>query len=183
MVLLMRRAGETASSLPDFDHPLEMLVACHERIKAQCNTLERLAGHMKLNGCDAQAQQAASNVLRYFDSAGRHHHEDEEEDLFPRMIAAAHGQNAERVVLLIEQLKREHRDMDAVWSRLRETLECIAHGEHAPLDALEVSRFRGTYQAHIAVEEANLIPLATLLLDADALADIGKAMARRRGVR
>jgi hemerythrin-like domain-containing protein len=166
-----------------FDEPLLMLGSCHDRIRAQCEVLQNLAAHMQAHGCDGQAQQAASNVMRYFDSAGRHHHEDEELDLFPRMIAAATGQNAERVALLVEQLKHEHREMEKMWSGLSKTLELIAHGGSAALDALEVSRFCAVYRAHIALEDANMIPLASHLLGERELAAIGEAMAARRGIK
>lgn len=167
----------------DFEHPLQMLEACHDRIRMQCETLGNLAAHLQTHGCDGQAQQAASNVMRYFDSAGRHHHEDEEQDLFPRMTAAAGGQNAGRVALLIDQLKREHQEMARLWLRLRRTLELIAHGGNVALDALEVSRFCAVYRAHIALEEANMIPLAALLLEEETLAAVGEAMAARRGIK
>lgn len=168
--------------LADFDHPLQMLKACHERIEAQCETLGRLAAHLPVHGCDAQAQQAASNVMRYFDSAGRHHREDEERDLFPSLVDAALGQNAERVALLVRQLKQEHLEIEKAWFELREALEVIAHGENAPLDELGVNRFCSMYRAHMAVEEANLIPLARLVLCEEALAAIGRSMAARRGI-
>jgi hemerythrin-like domain-containing protein len=168
--------------LADFDHPLEMLAACHDRIAMQCETLARLTEHVAKHGCDAQAQQAASNVMRYFDSAGRHHHEDEELDLLPRLVAAATGQNAERVALLAEKIRREHAEMRRDWERLREALESIAHGGNAGLDAILVSRFCAVYRAHMALEEANLIPLAALLLDRGELAALGRDMAARRGV-
>jgi hemerythrin-like domain-containing protein len=170
-------------AMTDFDHPLEMLAICHERIEARCETLRRLAAHLPVHGCDAQAQQAASNVMRYFDSAGRHHREDEERDLFPVMIAAAQGENAERIALLVGQLAHEHHEMEKMWLGLRDALESIAHGENAPLDAIEVSRFCGMYRAHMAMEEANLFPLAELLLETGALTELGKAMAKRRGVK
>lgn len=170
-------------SLADFAHPLQMLEACHDRIRMQCETLGSLAAHVRTHGCDEQAQQAASNVMRYFDSAGRHHHEDEEQDLFPRMIEAARGQNAERVALPVDQLKREHQEMAQIWSRLRKTLELIAHDEQVALDEFEVSRFCAVYFAHIALEDANMIPLATHLLGAQELAAIGEAMATRRGIK
>lgn len=171
------------SRAADFDHPLEMLTACHGRIEAQCETLRRLAAHLPVHGCDAQAQQAASNVMRYFDSAGRHHREDEEQDLFPAMTAAAHGENAERIALLVSHLAHEHDELEKTWLGLRDALENIAHGENAPLDALEVNRFCGMYHAHMAMEEANLFPLAELLLGAGTIAGLGKAMAKRRGVK
>lgn len=173
----------TGSLLADFEHPFEMLKACHERIKAQCETLRRLAAHLPTHGSDAQAQQAASNVMRYFDGAGRHHHEDEEEDLFPRMIAAAHGQNVERLALLVSELQREHRDMERMWDGIRDTLEQIAHGENTPLAEIEVNRFCTLYHTHIAIEEANMIPLAAMLLGENDLSQIGRAMAARRGVK
>lgn len=171
------------SAIADFGQPLQLLKACHERIQTQCNTLRRLCVHMPIHGSDAQAQQDASNMMRYFDSAGRHHHEDEEQDIFPRMAASAKGQNAERVALLIGQLKREHAEITQGWLDLREALEKIAHGGIEPLDELAVNQFCALYGAHIAFEEANLIPLAELLLDASAFAAIGKAMAARRGIR
>jgi hemerythrin-like domain-containing protein len=175
----MRIRQETA----DFGHPLQMLEACHDRIEMQCETLRNLAAHLPAHGCDAQAQQAASNVMRYFDSAGRHHHEDEEQDLFPRMIASASGENAERVAVLVGQLKREHRNMEQAWLRLRETLETLAHGGDAPLDEPDVKHFCDMYTNHIASEEQDLIPLASLLLDSDEQAALGRAMAARRGLR
>lgn len=167
----------------DFSRPLEALKACHERTRAQCEAMCQLARHLSSRGCDAWAQETASNLLRYFDGAGRHHEEDEELDLFPRMIAAAVGQAAERVALLTARLEREHRAMVEAWSSLRDDLERIAHGEKAPLDRRAVDRFRELYRAHIALEDADVIPLAEALLDDDALAAIGRAMAARRGIR
>lgn len=67
--------------------------------------------------------------------------------------------------------------------RLRDALESIAHGETVLLDAIAVSRFCGMYRTHMALEEANLFPLAELLLEAGALTNLGKAMAKRRGVK
>jgi hypothetical protein len=66
----------------DFAQPLELLRACHVRVAAHSDMLEWLAKHLSVHECDAEAQQAASYVLRYFDSAGRHHHEDEDLDPF-----------------------------------------------------------------------------------------------------
>lgn len=169
--------------MADFEHPLEMLAACHDRIRLQCETLGRLAAHLPLHGCDAEAQQGASNVMRYFDSAGRHHREDEEQDLFPSMILAAEGEGARRTTLLISQLEQEHRKIEAIWLRLRDTLEDIAHGEAKMLDAIEVSRFCALYRAHMMLEEANLFPLAEMMLNAEQLAHLGRRMAQRRGVR
>lgn len=175
-------AAQIRRVLADFDHPLQMLVACHDRIREQCETLRKLAGHLPVHGCDAQAQQAASNVMRYFDSAGRHHREDEEEDLFPLLIAAARGENAERLALLVDQLHREHQELEEEWLKLRESLELIAHGEHVPINELEVNRFAGMYQVHVVAEEANLLPIAEKILTPEEIAVLGRGMRQRRGM-
>lgn len=174
---------EITRAMADFDHPMEMLAACHERIESRCATLKRLADYLPRHGSDAEAQQAASNIMRYFDSAGRHHREDEEQNLFPAMLRAARGETAARVAMLVAQLGRDHDEIEQAWLGLRDALERIAHGGEAPLDAREVGRFCALYCAHMAVEEAHLFPLAELLLDTGALSGLGKAMAERRGVK
>ena len=170
-------------ALADFEHPLQMLVACHQRITAHSDMLLWLARHLHLHECDPEAQQVASFVLRFFDGAGRHHHEDEDENLFPALRAAVQSQNAERVALLVAQLMAEHREMEQAWDGFRDSLELIAHGERVLLRELEVDRFCKLYRTHMALEEANLIPLAGKILGRDDLAAIGKAMAARRGVK
>lgn len=93
---------------PGFDQPLEMLQACHGRIEERLQTLERLAEHAATRGPDANAQSAAKDVLRYFDTSGAQHHQDEDEDLFPllRKRAAASGRN--EVAAAVDELEREH---------------------------------------------------------------------------
>ena len=167
----------------DFAQPLALLHACHGRVMAHNEMLEWLARHLSVHECDAEAQQAASYVLRYFDGAGRHHHEDEDIDLFPRMRQAAQGQNAERVALLVAQLTAEHQVLEREWNGMRERLELIAHGERALLREQEVARFCNLYRAHIAAEEAQVYPLAAVILDREHMTAIGMAMAARRGVR
>ena len=176
-------AGRDWAQSADFDQPLEFLRACHIRVAAHSDLLQWLASHIKLHECDAEAQQAASFVLRYFDGAGRHHREDEDLELFPQLRAAARGQNAERVALLVAQLSAEHEALAGEWNGMRGHLELIAHGERVLLRELEVDRFCKLYRTHIALEEANLLPLAAMILDRERMAAIGRAMAARRGVK
>jgi iron-sulfur cluster repair protein YtfE (RIC family) len=77
-----------------FEVPLEMLAACHGRVQHQCETLLRLVTHLQTHGADRPAQEAASAVMRYFDTAARHHHEDEEQDLFPALLESMAGSDA-----------------------------------------------------------------------------------------
>lgn len=161
---------------PSFDDPLALLRACHDRILGQCLTLERLQQHLPGHGCDADAQQAARAILRYFDIAGRHHHDDEEQDLFPAMLASGDAEAAR----LIGGLLAEHQQMEAAWQALRPQLAGIAAGETAALDTQAALRFMDAYRNHIAQENPHLLPLAARLLNAAQLANIGKHMAQRR---
>jgi hemerythrin-like domain-containing protein len=168
------------SATADFDHPLEMLAACHDRIEERCALLHRLCEHIREVGVDSQARQAAENVMRYFDTAGENHHRDEEEDLFPRLIET----DLEACEGLIARLRHEHGQMREAWAALRARLSRIAAGESAAaLEADEVERFTTLYRRHIDLEEQELLPAAQRLLDAPALTAAGEAMARRRGVR
>lgn len=168
------------AAAPDFDEPIEMLLACHGRVQSHCRTLQRLATHLPQHGADAQARQAASNVLRYFDTAARHHHEDEEEDLLPALDRLAAGEDASHLRALVERILGEHQRMFAQWAALREPLLKLAAGESAELDAAQVARFDALYAGHIRLEEEELLPLARRLLPAEEVARIGRAMAARR---
>lgn len=166
-----------SGAAPSFDDPLEMLRACHGKILIQCNTLEKLAAHLKENGCDEQARQAARNMLRYFDTSGRFHHQDEEEDLFPALRAhpSTHA--------LLNHLLDEHVALLASWDELRAVLLQLAEGRNAPLADELVQRFSASYTKHIEIENSELLPHAARLLDAARLRLIGIAMAARRGAR
>jgi hemerythrin-like domain-containing protein len=162
---------------PSFDDPLGMLTACHGRIARQLDTLERLLRHLPENGCDRDAQLAARNVLRYFDTAAVNHHADEEASVFPRLLARVPGAAA-----LIGTLEADHERLAANWRRLRPLLASIAAGERATLEPKLVHEVRDAYQAHIEREETALIPQARAALPAEEIAAIGREMAARRSV-
>lgn len=163
---------------PTFDDPLAMLSACHERIAAQCVTLEKLRVHLDSRGCDAAAQQAATRILRYFNTAGQHHHSDEEDDLFP-LLQATGDATAQR---LVGYLLARHQELNAAWDVMREALNKIVAGELAVLDATQTAAFIVAYQAHIALENTQLLPLAGALLNTSQLEQLGRSMSARRGV-
>ena len=163
---------------PDFNSPLDMLHACHDRIMDQCATLQKLMQHLPMHGCDAQAQQAAQAIMRYFDTAGQQHHQDEEEDLFP-LLRASGNDDATR---LIQQLLDEHKNMEAQWSTLRTQLQAIAEGKSTSLERMAVADFSLAYGKHVMLENMKLLPLAAKLLNEQQLRDTGKKMAARRGL-
>jgi hypothetical protein len=168
--------------LPGSDHPLAILAAGHERLEAQLEALRGLCAHLPTHGCDEQAQQAATNAVHYFDAAVRLKHEDEKRDLLPSLMAAALGENTKRVELLMQQVERQHRDMEQAWMLLKGSLTTISHGEPASVSETEVGHFVVSCRAHITLEKKELIPLAMVLLTEPELRVIGRSMAHRRGV-
>lgn len=171
-----------AKPAPGFDAPLELLTACHERIQAQCATLQKLALHLRAHGADEQARQAARAVRRYFDVAGKYHHQDEEQDLFPVLRRIAERERAAELLSLLDQLTAEHRLMEQRWAVLRPLLLDIENGRAAPLSAAVVEQFTALYADHIRREEQELFSKASALLDEAQQRELGRTMAARRAV-
>jgi hypothetical protein len=114
-----------------FEVPLEMLAACHGRVQHQCETLLRLVAHLQAHGADRPAQEAASAVMRYFDTAARHHHEDEEQDLFPALLESMAGSDAVCLRELTASLCSRPPPARTALGRLRQRLEQVT--PQAPL--------------------------------------------------
>jgi hemerythrin-like domain-containing protein len=172
-----------AKPAPTFDEPLEMLAACHERIEDQLSTLEKLIEHLAAKGADAAAREAATQVMRYFDTAGAAHHRDEDEDMFPVLRNLAAERNRPEVSAVINGLEEDHSTMEAQWSRLRERLEALAAGRDARLDTEEVARFAWLYRRHMEKESALVLPFAREAIGETERARLGSRMAARRRIR
>ena len=169
---------------PAFDEPLEMLDACHGRIEAQLQTLERLVEHLPRHGVDAAARQAIEGVIRYFRVAAPHHHQDEEMDLFPALRQAVAGATAaeqDEVMSLTDALLADHRRMDAARDAMLEHLGKLLAGGAVELSADAVAAMAQLYRQHIQVESERLLPLARRVLPEAVARSVGERMAARRG--
>ncbi|MCE3606260.1 pyridoxamine 5'-phosphate oxidase [Massilia sp. P8910] len=169
-------------SAPGFDQPIAVLKHCHDRIRKQVATLEKLLPHLASHGADDEARQAARAVMKYFDQAAPLHHEDEEQNLVPMLLASASGADAELLAQLVPAILDEHRQMDGMWQELHEQLSAIADGSAAVLRAHDVQRFAETYRAHMEREESHIAPMAKRLFSAAQMASLGQAMQQRRGI-
>jgi hemerythrin-like domain-containing protein len=156
-----------------FDQPFEMLAACHDRVRRSLDLLRRLDAHVERHGADAQAREAAADVLRYFDLAGPKHHEDEERHVLPRLRSAGLGAMADR-------LQSEHREMEQLWSQLREPLLSWTRNEPGMIGPSVLKRYLALYEAHLALEDRQAFATARQGLDAGAEAAMGAEMAARR---
>lgn len=156
-----------------FEAPFEMLEACHERVERMLKLLERLDAYLSDNEADTTAQQAATDVMRYFDLAAPHHHEDEERHVLPRLRALGHEALADR-------LAAEHRRMNEAWAVLRGQLVALQLGQKPSTERWP--DFVALYRAHIVLEEGEAFLLSAAGLDEGALAAMGQEMeGRRRG--
>ena len=181
----MSRPAPSNTLLPgrsaSFSEPFEMLEACHERIHRTLDLLARLREHLRTQGNDDQARQAARDVLRYFDLAAPQHHRDEELHVFPPLLAR--GEPA--TVALVRRLQDDHRAMETAWAAARPVLAALADGSlERPDDAGEaaLAAFAALHFDHLAAEEGAAYPAARPLLDQGALAAMTAEMMRRRGV-
>lgn len=170
-----------APAVPTFAQPFEMMEACHQRLHRTLALLDRLRAHLGAHGADAQAQQAARDVMRYFDQAAPQHHHDEELHVFPPLAARGDAST----LALVARLREDHLQMEARWPATRAVLDAIAGGlaRLEPAQAAALDAFAGLYGGHIDAEEQLAYPQARALLDEAAVAAMGGEMARRRGVR
>jgi pyridoxamine 5'-phosphate oxidase len=167
---------------PGFDQPIAVLKHCHDRIRKQLATMQKMPDHLARHGADEEARQAAGAVLKYFDKSAHLHHADEEENLVPMLQSVAQGADAATLAELVPGILREHDEMDAMWQGLHEELSAIAAGSAATLTASDVERFANTYTSHMEREEAHIAPMAKRLFSAAQMAELGGAMQVRRGI-
>jgi hemerythrin-like domain-containing protein len=168
-----------------FDQPLELWLACHDRVRRMTGLLERLREHVANTGADDAARVTATTIRRYFDEAAPRHHEDEEVDLFPllrRLLPDKAPERLQEVEQALGRLEADHVNLGRVWMQLRPALEAIERGEPAQLDADAVRTFADGYRGHCEVEDTIVADALRLCLGGADLDALGQAMAERRGV-
>ncbi|MCU6432518.1 hemerythrin domain-containing protein [Undibacterium sp. Jales W-56] len=169
-------------SAPGFDQPIAVLKHCHDRIRKQLATLEKLLAHLPVHGADQEAQQAAQALLKYFTQAAPLHHEDEEMDLLPTLETTAKAEDAELLNKLLPEILKQHLQMTAQWTHLEKQLKQIQDGSSAQLSQHDVRQFSEIYQQHMQTEETHIAPMAKRLFSEAQMQKLGAAMQARRGI-
>jgi len=166
----------TNQDAPGFDEPLAMLRAFHRELLEHCDILEGLVRRLDEQGCDDEARAAARKIISCFSNRGRLHHRDEEEDLFPLLI-----RQSLKLADLVNSLKQEHKEIDALWGRLEPGLKQLdrVDGDDFARLAAEFCRLN---RQHVRREEGDFLPLAENSLSHQQIKGIGRGMAERRGV-
>ncbi len=191
-----------------YEAPFEMLDACHERVERMLRLLHKLRAHLQASGWDAQAAEAARDVLRYFNEAAPRHHEDEERHVFPAVLAAPDAPipaartgtgdgtgNGSSLHAVVRRLLQDHADMQTRWASARPVLERIARPpaedrassqpRWQPLAASEeaaLDAFSSLYASHIEAENQLVYPAAQQTLSLDQMRAMSADMMARRGV-
>lgn len=159
------------------DDPLELLLACHDKVLRFTSLLRRLGAHTQRHGPDHQAAEAAQSILRYFDMAAPLHHQDEEEDLFPALRVLGHPQ----VDATLDFLCAEHDQLEGLWrDRVRPWLQGIVARQTMPVIA-DLQLFAERYEQHVALENNQLYPHASEL-PVKLRAQLARHMVSRRRV-
>lgn len=168
-----------------YEQPFELLLACHERVERSLQLLLRLCQHLKAQGLDGRARDAARDIRRYFDIAAPLHHEDEERHVFPVL----EQQEDEALREVCARLRDEHQRIHAQWQVLRALLaqlDTLPDGATTALQQDMLSRasdaFVGLHKEHLRLEDQLVFPGARQGLSAARQQAMGEEMAARRGL-
>lgn len=157
-----------------WDEPIDMLYACHGRVKQFCRQLQLLPDYIAQHGLNQAVKNDVRQILNYFNQAAPLHHDDEEKDFFPALI-----QKLPETQKAIDELEMQHEALHQNWYELREKLEALLAEKITNIDPELIQRFVAGYDLHISIEEP-LFELGREHLVADELASMGKIMAERR---
>jgi hemerythrin-like domain-containing protein len=160
--------------------PLDYLMAEHYRQRAILDHLDAV-----LEGIDpATARRLIEGILDYVHKELPLHIEDEERDLFPLLRRRAGPKDD--VELMLALLASEHTRDEALAAAAVDALEGqLDTGRGMPSAKLQSAgrAFVETQRRHLAWENALVIPVARRLLRPQDLKRLGRAMAKRRGLR
>ena len=167
---------------PGFDDPVALMAGCHRRIERFLVVLVDLTSRRRGHGLNEPERAALETALRYFRDAAPHHTADEEDGLFPAL-----GKDLGLDQNVISELERDHRraeELHPTVDRLGQmwlTGGNLAEGQVITLQFV-LGELSALYREHIRVEEQSIFPSARTLLSREALEEIGRGMAARRGL-
>jgi len=165
----------TSDPAPDFDDPINLLKACHQRILGFCDLLKKIVAHAAQDDISSEVHQAAQKVHRYFSTAGQYHTEDEEQDLFPLLI-----DSSPETAPIIDELREQHIAIHTTWVQLAPVLSRPTLINETPEFETWVNTFCEAYHEHIQIEETELFAVAEQILGAEQLRQLGENMKARR---
>lgn len=162
------------TTAPTWDDPIEMLYACHDKVKKFCNQLEQLPKYLTEYGCNDMVRQAIAQIMHYFNTAAPLHHADEELDLFPELLKCYPVSET-----IINELIEQHTKLHQNWDILNHQLQEILDGYRDVIDSNIIQLFTQNYDHHILQEE-QLFEWSQRYISEAILHQLGRNMAKRR---
>ena len=159
-----------------WNEPIEMLYACHSKVKRFCRQLTILPDYLAKNGCNQAVKNDVQQILNYFNQSAPLHHDDEEKDFFPLLVKYVPEAQKD-----IDELERQHVTLHDSWTKLSEQLQALLKDERENIDVALINHFVSSYDKHIALEEP-LFELGKQHLSESELREIGEIMSTRRRV-
>lgn len=157
-----------------WQEPIEMLYACHDKVRRFCHQLSLLPSYLENNGVNQAVLNDVKIILQYFNQAAPLHHEDEEKDFFPALMAKV-PEAREKV----KELEQQHEALHESWHLLSEQLTALMERKHDNVDIGSIQCFIAAYDNHLAIEEP-LFEQGKVHLSTQELAEMGKIMSARR---
>ena len=146
-----------------WNEPIDMLYACHSKVRRFCKQLTILPGYLEKNGVNQAVLNDVKTILQYFNHAAPLHHEDK----------------APQAKESVDELERQHVTLHETWTKLSEQLEELIAEKRTDVDERLITLFVAGYDRHLALEEP-LFELGKQHLSAEQLTAMGKIMFARR---
>lgn len=129
--------------------PLDYIVADHDRHRALCGYLKRVARRHRIDG------ESASGIARFFREDLKHHFEDERLSLFP--VLRQRSSEDEEFIRSIRQIEQGHAKSEAMIEEISGAMARIAMAKIASEPEAEIAEdLSGLLETYIGMEEASL---------------------------
>ncbi len=149
---------------PETQEPLDLLVACHAKLRHFSALALALATRKDLE--PEQIVDASHRLLRYFKVALPLHEADEEESLAPALLAVATPAELATIEQMCDQHELLHDVLDELfpfWEQLEREPKSIEGSDTAP----QARRLATVLDVHLELEESTIFPISKQLPDAE----------------
>lgn len=175
MLVTLRRNGEERVS-----DAVDMLLACHVRIRAFTDTAGRLG--RVLDVAPAEVGDAAARVHRYYTVALPLHAEDEDRSVAPRLRAVALPHGVEEA---LTAMTHQHLGIEEATAAVAPLwLAVAAEPGRQPELRAELARHAALlerlWEVHLGIEERVIFPAVRARVDREELAAVAAEMRTRR---
>lgn len=184
-------APNALMDLPDFRmpaggfaDPLELWSAAHQRAQRVGLLIRRLFDHAREQPPSDATRTTAAEIRRYMREAGPRHHADEHDNLFPRLrerLAALPRGRGRKTLALMTQLEHDEPELLRLWRQVDAALGCMDTQPPTEAQQAAAAEFVDRFLHHHHAEDQLLSGVAREVLTTTDLAEIGAAMAARRG--